>query len=132
MKTMLILFAMAVLVACGAEEVENPPSAEAECERDADCVRDNPCEEARCVAAKCVAETLPDGAACDDGSVCTPENFCQAGECVGQELDLQALLKDLCLVIACDPKEGFTVGFEPDGAACAFGQCAQGVCLPAE
>src|SRR3989339_40670 len=103
-----------------------------QCVTDKDCASHNPCLEDRCLDSVCASAVLPDGVTCDDNSVCTFDDSCQLGTCVGQEFNPGLFLKDTCLVFICDPQEGYLIGFEPNGTSCAMGTCNEGICVPAE
>ena len=78
----------------------------------------------------------PDGTACDDGSLCTTNDTCANGICVGDPA-----CGDTCTVChtSCDPATGqCTFGIAPDGTACGGaatpdechqpGTCQHGMC----
>ncbi|MFH1532007.1 MAG: hypothetical protein ABIK09_14880 [Pseudomonadota bacterium] len=51
------------------------------CTEDAECDDDNPCTSDACVAGAC--ELTPTENTCDDGDLCTVDDMCVEGECVG-------------------------------------------------
>ena len=78
------------------------------CVTDADCAAlpaTETCSRPVCLGFHCVV--LPDpaheGAACDDGQLCTANDTCRAGACVGQ---VRVCEGTACVVAACDPATG--------------------------
>lgn len=72
-------------------------------------------------------KALADGAACDDGDLCTRQDRCAAGACAGTPID--------CGCRACDGATGTCLGTAPDGQPCSDGDactgpdtCASGAC----
>ncbi len=83
---------------------------------------------------ECVESPLTDGASCSDGNVCTVQDSCMAGECVGGP-DLACDDHNPCTLDGCDPLAGCT--FEPVPAPCddfdpctSPDQCSGGLCVP--
>lgn len=70
--------------------------------------------------------------ACDDGSVCTSGEQCQAGACVHTASDKTltcASNDNPCSVAVCDPKAGCVQSPRPDGTACGADLlCVEGAC----
>ncbi len=68
---------------------------------------DDGCNLGVCVGTSgvCVAEPAADGAACNDGDLCTDNDTCSNGVCAGTAVDCSAL-DDLCLVGVCVPATG--------------------------
>ena len=64
-----------------------------------------PCTVATCdSAAGCGAGPAEDGTGCDDGDICTVDDTCEAGQCVGAEADCDD--DDACTVDTCDKAAG--------------------------
>lgn len=56
------------------------------CESDSDCASlDAPCSKGRCVASRCENQKVDDHSPCDDNSLCTANDKCLDGQCVGEE-----------------------------------------------
>ena len=72
----------------------------------------------------------PDGAACDDGDVCTVNDACSAGVCVGEPLDCDD--DNPCTDDACNASGGcFHTNNNAAcdiGNPCAMGECWNGLC----
>lgn len=93
------------------------------------------CTEAWCDpgTGQCRVAVSPDGAACDDGDLCTRTDRCEAGACVGSDA-LRCEAGSSCVVGRCDPDTGQCVGDAvPNGTACenacvAQGRCRDGAC----
>lgn len=113
-----------------------------ECEKDEDCATKvgvlDACHEPACEASThtCLARPKLDGAACDDGSACTRDDFCSAGTCKGKELVCDD--SNPCTDNVCDPATGcrYTNNSAPcdDGNACtgtadATDVCKDGLCV---
>ncbi|MCB9850760.1 MAG: hypothetical protein H6817_08650 [Phycisphaerales bacterium] len=86
----------------------------------------------------CDVEPANTGGDCDDGELCTVEDFCWNGACVGFEMDCTAMDGE-CSIGACNPASG---ACEPiainenagcnDGDPCTLGEtCQSGECLGA-
>ncbi len=80
------------------------------------CAPRDPCESASFDPAmgECVRSAHPDGEACSDGSLCTEEDRCSAGVCVGRALSCVDSVA--CTVDTCDPARGCV--FEPIHERC--------------
>ena len=80
---------------------------------------------------------LGEGAACEDGNLCTIGETCQSSQCAGGQPVGCAPLDDCHEEGVCDPATGqCTTPEKPDGAPCSDGdlcttgdQCAAGLCL---
>ena len=99
------------------------------------CEEENPCKAGKCDAdTGCYSVDLE--ASCDDGSACTMDDICVAGECQpGAELECDD--DNLCTDDSCDAAVGcvFDPNTEPceDGNACTENDaCADGKCLPGD
>ncbi|HIA02949.1 MAG TPA: hypothetical protein EYN66_13760 [Myxococcales bacterium] len=98
---------------------------------------DSPCLISFCNAdsGQCELYPLPDEVPCDDGSLCTAEDVCKAGVCLGKPAVNCAVAKE-CLLSACDPETGTCAySLAPDGAPCDDGDacnvgetCKLGLC----
>ena len=81
-------------------------------------------------------DTLPDGAACSDTSLCTQNDVCQAGVCVGGTPVTCAAVDQCHTAGTCDPATGQCSNpAKPDGTTCDDGNactqtdaCQVGVC----
>jgi RHS repeat-associated protein len=99
---------------------------------------DQPCQIVACNPAngQCEGPPKPDGTACDDGSVCTQTDSCQAGQCLGSR-PLDCTAKNGCqLDGTCDPAIGCVIPHLPDGTSCDDGTpcttadaCEAGECV---
>jgi MYXO-CTERM domain-containing protein len=84
-----------------------------------DCGAPPACNSVACdpQSGQCELSPVEDGTACDDGSLCTTADACQAGACQGSPVECQA--PDACHTAACDPEDGqCDVQPIPDGGAC--------------
>ena len=99
-------------------------------------VEPGPCIEYKCAPAtgECVESPLVDGASCSDGSLCTVQDSCAGGQCVGGP-PLACDDQNPCTLDGCDALSGCT--FEAVPAPCddldpctAPDQCEAGVCVP--
>ncbi len=123
---------------------EVTPEIEPECATDADCedrgLEAAACEHAVCAGGTCQVADLPDGAACDDGNLCTTDDHCEDGDCVPGGGEPCYPVGDCQVSAACDPATGACVAVNAaDGApcddhdactrdeACLAGACAGGV-----
>ena len=87
----------------------------------------------------CSDPAKPNGTGCDDGSLCTQSDTCQAGACVGASPVICTALDQCHAAGTCDPATGACSDPEkPDGAACDDGDlctledtCLIGVCIGA-
>ncbi|MEO0325359.1 MAG: VCBS repeat-containing protein, partial [Myxococcota bacterium] len=87
---------------------------------------------------ECVEEAVEDGTACDDGSLCTTDDFCDEGICGGTAVECPDEI--LCQTDpVCDPATGICAGTPvDDGTVCSDGNlctrgdtCQAGACLGA-
>jgi hypothetical protein len=89
------------------------------------CDDGNPCTEDICsAAAGCVYVNKPDGDPCSDGSLCTRDDACTDGICLGTPLDCDD--RDACTFDACDAATGFCSNAPvdcDDGDACTVDEC---------
>jgi hypothetical protein len=84
----------------------------------------------------CRAVPRPDATPCDDGSLCTVDEACQGGQCLGTQPDCSDL-DGTCRQGACDPATGACIVRPVDeGVACDDGdactstdRCTEGRCL---
>ena len=93
-----------------------------------------PCQEVSCVptTGNCAVKPSLDGSPCNDANVCTSNDYCQAGQCVG--LSVVCEDNNPCTAELCDPELGCL--FEPQSAipcddkdACTTGDtCEEGLC----
>lgn len=95
----------------------------------------DPCLVASCEMGECVELPVPDGTACDDGSLCTESDACVSGVCTGDPVTCEA--SGLCRIATCDPAVGCVETQAEDGVRCddgnrcTFGeQCEAGECVP--
>lgn len=82
--------------------------------------RDEQCSVQACdpTTGQCVPNPASEGAACDDGSLCTSDDVCVAGACVGEALDC-ADVGDACNPGSCNPETGLCqTTIAEDGAPC--------------
>ncbi len=97
-----------------------------------DCSDGNSCTVDSCDATTgCVNTALNDGATCDDESLCTQTDTCQAGECVGTAVSCED--GNACTDDTCDPAVGCAntnnTAECDDLDPCTTGDiCADGVC----
>lgn len=103
------------------------------------CAAPDPCHEpGTCDPATGTCDDPPkaDGAACDDGDLCTRVDACLAGSCVGAEPIACAALDPCHVAGTCDPATGScSQPPAPDGTACSDGNrctlvdaCVSGLC----
>ncbi|MDX9719723.1 MAG: hypothetical protein RBU37_03185, partial [Myxococcota bacterium] len=81
----------------------------------------------------CESETLPDSSPCSDEDLCTQNDACSSGVCVG-ELVVCPASDNPCVPDACDPMDGLCKGVPlPDGTECSDGDLCtlDDVCLSA-
>jgi len=94
-----------------------------------DCTNlDTACLEGRCDPATgaCGRAALPSGRPCDDGDLCTSNDACQAGSCVGAAVDCGDL-DSACLVGVCEPDTGAcAIVARADGMPCNDGDPCTG------
>ena len=94
------------------------------------------CGHVRPATGTCSGPASPDGTGCDDGNLCTTNDTCANGICVGAPA-----CGDTCTAChtSCDPATGqCTFGIAPDGTACGGaatpdechqpGTCQHGIC----
>ncbi|MEM1025710.1 MAG: FG-GAP-like repeat-containing protein [Myxococcota bacterium] len=81
----------------------------------------------------CVYDVAEDGTRCDDDSLCTLSDRCEAGECVGDIFSCPQ--PPTCFEAFCDPEVGCVEQALPDGTACededlctVMTECSTGVC----
>ncbi|HEY3354144.1 MAG TPA: RHS repeat-associated core domain-containing protein [Polyangia bacterium] len=90
------------------------------------CTDFNPCTTDTCdPVAGCQHTNVPNGTACDDGTVCNGRETCQAGEC---RMGTPLLCNDPnpCTTDTCDPVAGCQHTNVPDGTACDDGTVCNG------
>ncbi len=105
------------------------------CQGDAiTCLTSNPCEKSVCdgQTGQCAVTPL-DGPPCNDGNVCTLQDQCVVGSCVGA-LELVCQDGNPCTTDFCDPAKGCVALANTlpcdDGNPCTSGDvCAQGTCF---
>jgi len=89
------------------------------CERDQDCVDDNPCTADVCVQARCGHTAFPDRTPCDDGLYCTETDTCRAGVCAGTARDCGGLT-NACNEGVCSEEQDRCAALpRPDGTECS-------------
>jgi hypothetical protein len=114
------------------------------------CLAQDTCHDAACdpLTGACVQSNKPDDTPCDDDDVCTLDDTCQSGTCMGGTA-VVCVAEDACHAAGvCDPMTGCTNpvlptcnGSQPGGsgaladgslcaddATCTSGHCARGVC----
>ncbi|MCB9531156.1 MAG: hypothetical protein H6700_05265 [Myxococcales bacterium] len=108
------------------------------CDVDGECIangtvnEDNPCESCQAAVSR-VGWSPNDAGSCDDGDLCTLDDRCEDGACVGTLKVCGA--PDACLSGACDPDTGECLsapaeGECNDGDQCTTGDvCVDGACL---
>lgn len=95
----------------------------------APCFNDpNPCVTTGCDSATgCIYEPVADGTVCDDGDLCTVNDLCDEGICVGIPMPCDDA--NPCTTDLCDESGGCM--FEPaTGPECPGGSCVEGACVP--
>jgi hypothetical protein len=80
---------------------------------------------------QCIPALAPGGTACDDGDLCTQDDACQTGACVGTPVSCTAT--DACHAAACDEATGLCADAPlpdgtPCGERCTDSACQAGVC----
>ncbi|PKN55941.1 MAG: hypothetical protein CVU56_18735 [Deltaproteobacteria bacterium HGW-Deltaproteobacteria-14] len=98
----------------------------------------NLCKRASCVPATggCAVFDKDNGTPCDDGSVCTTTDTCQAGVCTGFSPVTCSPSNSCHEVAGCDPTLGCLDSPKPDGTPCQTaanggdGRCDAGACHP--
>jgi hypothetical protein len=109
---------------------------------DQDCGDGNPCTVDTCLRragqtiGECRSTPAADGTVCDDANVCTEQDACSAGSCVGRRQSCDD--GTACTVDTCDPQVGCRHAPVPDGTACDDGDdcsegeaCGVGTCVAA-
>jgi hypothetical protein len=98
-----------------------------------ECDSENPCVPEECIEGACVATSLEEDAACEDGSLCTDGDTCTNGECKGTPVECA---QEPCTLSECDPLVGCVETLLPDDLPCEDGDlctindaCLQGECL---
>ena len=112
--------------ACQSVESESSTGAVVEPESEVVVVDTADAPETLIIAGPCAG--LAEGAACDDESVCTLQDHCVSGFCVGAE-HVTCPPGVPCTPSYCDPVLGCTIGKLPDGAPCSAPCFAHGVCV---
>jgi hypothetical protein len=112
--------------------------AESSCTTEANCpVATSDCLEFLCIDHKCILTPRDDGKPCKPASLCTTNDICSNGACVGPQLDCSGL-DTTCTRGECDLATGQCIS-KPDneGAICddhnectTTEACEQGVCKP--
>ena len=84
----------------------------------------------------CIYTPEPESTACDDGEICTSDDHCLDGTCVGGEETDCSDASD-CTVDICEPGVGCQSESRADGSACDDGDacsvediCEGGICIP--
>ena len=82
---------------------------------------------------ECLFQNMPDETVCDDGTVCTLEDTCMEGQCIGAELACDD--DNPCTSDTCDPETGCVYqhadGPCEDGNPCTLDDgCLEGTCAP--
>ena len=98
---------------------------------------DDDCVEGTCNPSDGTCETNPinQGLPCSDDDLCTENDLCQSGSCIGEAVDCTAF-EDTCNSAACDPGTGSCVQTSinegqtcNDGLRCTlYDACADGIC----
>ncbi len=101
------------------------------CATDSDCETDTPCGVGVCLAGKCRLEPGPNGFVCDDNDICTHNDACFQGACIGSPIPCSD--GNACTLDACDPTAGCvhapTNQSCSDGDPCTAYQCTDGSCF---
>lgn len=115
----------------GSISIDNLHIGDYSCTSDADCPADsNPCTDSICNMGLCDVSYNTDP--CDDGSMCSVNDTCDMGACLGMPADCDDTNE--CTTDLCDPMMGCLHNPIPgpcdDGDACTEDdQCAAGICL---
>lgn len=106
---------------CMTSQIENC------CQTNNDCT-DTLCNQALCDVTKsrCVLQPYIDGVACDDQDVCTVNDGCTAGFCVGIPLNCT---ESQCQLCTCDPVLGCVYTDMMDGSSCEKDSCTISTCV---
>ena len=96
------------------------------CQTNNDCT-DTLCNQALCDTSRgrCVLQPYTNGVACDDQNVCTADDGCTGGFCVGTPLNCTATQ---CQTCACDPVSGCVYQDVVDGTSCRQDTCSVSTC----
>ena len=80
----------------------------------------NPCRRGVCNpdSGRCQQQPTPDGTSCNDRSVCTRTDTCQAGQCVGGNVMDCSAQNECQLDGSCHPVRGCEINARPNGLAC--------------
>ena len=101
------------------------------CQSDLDCQADDPCAVGVCQDAKCALQDGPNGFVCDDGNVCTLQDQCLSGACVGKLISCSD--GNSCTTETCDPHDGCIIVPTnqscSDGDPCVAYSCQDGSCV---
>jgi hypothetical protein len=101
------------------------------CTSNSDCQTDTPCGVGICELSKCRLEAGPDGSACDDHDVCSLNDACRSGSCVGDVMPCAD--GNTCTLDACDAKTGCvhapTIQACSEGDPCTAYKCEDGACV---
>ena len=98
---------------------------------------DLPCATGTCqpITGVCQLEPAADDEDCDDGDLCTTDDACNAGLCVGMSKECQSQGDDACMSAECNPETGDCGVPLEDGTECddldvctAGDTCQGGVC----
>lgn len=97
------------------------------CQTNNDCT-DTLCNQALCDTSRnrCVLQPYTDGIACDDQDVCTVNDGCTGGFCVGIPLNCSA---NQCQSCTCDPLLGCMYNDVVDGTSCQQDTCSVSTCV---
>lgn len=97
------------------------------CQSNRDCT-DTLCNQGLCdtLRSQCVLQPYKDDVACDDQDVCTVDDGCLAGQCVGVAINCT---HQECQACACDPVLGCQYVNLVDGATCHLDTCTTSTCL---
>ena len=97
------------------------------CQTNNDCT-DTLCNQALCDTSRsrCVLQPYTDGVACDDQDVCTVNDGCTGGFCVGIPLNCTV---NQCQSCTCDPVLGCTYKDVVDGTSCQQDTCSVSTCV---
>lgn len=96
------------------------------CQTNNDCT-DTLCNQALCDTSRgrCVLQPYTNGVACDDQNVCTADDGCTGGFCVGTPVNCTAAQ---CQTCACDPVAGCVYRDVVDGTSCRQDTCSVSTC----
>lgn len=112
----------------GSSEIVGRP-----CQSDLDCQTDDLCAVGVCEVGKCALQDGPDGFVCDDHNVCTLQDKCFGGACLGKLISCSD--GNSCTTDFCDPVSGCTLTPTnqscSDGDPCVAYRCEDGSCFAA-